>query len=154
MNGVRPVPFNHRKRELGITLIELMVVVVVVANHATNAVPRYSHYMLRTHRTDGRAHLLRVQVAQEKFFLQNNTYTTNLTAAPPAGLGMALGAGGVTPDGHYLITVAPRAPGIGTSYAATATATGGQAQDVAACRVLTINDQGAKTPNEASGCWR
>lgn len=154
MTAGRHMSFNDPKRARGVTLIELMIVIVVVAILASIAVPSYRNYILRTNRTDGRAHLLRVQVAQEKFFLQNNTYTLNLTAAPPAGLGIGLGAGNITPEGHYVITVAAGAGGIGTSYLATATAAGGQTQDTAACLTLTINDQGVRAPAESSGCWR
>ncbi|MGQ0835565.1 MAG: type IV pilin protein [Gammaproteobacteria bacterium] len=150
MTAGRHMSFNDPKRARGVTLIELMIVIVVVAILASIAVPSYRNYILRTNRTEGRAALLRVQVAQEKFFLQNNTYTLNLTAAPPAGLGV----GNTTPEGHFGITVVAGAGGITTSYLATATAAGGQMQDTVACRVLTINDQGVRTPAESSGCWR
>lgn len=150
MTAGRHMSFNDPKRTRGVTLIELMIVIVVVAILASIAVPSYRNYILRTNRTEGRAALLRVQVAQEKFFLQNNTYTTNLTAAPPTGLGV----GTTTPEGHYAITVVAGAGGITTSYLATATAAGGQTQDTAACLTLTINDQGVRTPAESSGCWR
>lgn len=154
MTAGRHMSFNDPKRARGVTLIELMIVIVVVAILASIAVPSYRNYILRTNRTDGRAHLLRVQVAQEKFFLQNNTYAdaANLTTAPPAGLGIGLGAGNITPEGHYVITLALGAGGM--SYTATATATGGQTDDTAACLVLTINNQGVPTPPESSGCWR
>lgn len=153
MTAGRHMSFNDPKRTRGVTLIELMIVIVVVAILASIAVPSYRNYILRTNRTEGRAALLRVQVAQEKFFLQNNTYAGNaiLATAPPAGLGIAT----TTESGHYTVAVAPGASGtIATSYQATVTAAGGQTQDTAACLTLTINDQGTRTPLESSGCWR
>jgi type IV pilus assembly protein PilE len=140
-----------RKLSAGITLIELMVTLSIVAILSSIAISSYRSYTLRANRIDGETMLLKIQVAEEKFFLQNNTYTVSLAAAPPAGLGLAA----TTASGYYNLAVAAGATGnIATSYAATATATGTQTSDKAACLTLTINDQGQRTPNEASGCWK
>jgi type IV pilus assembly protein PilE len=138
----------------GISMIELMTVVVVVAILATVSIQSYRGYLVRAHRTDATTALLRVQVAEEKYFLQNNTYTTNLTAAPPTGLGLQT----ATQNGYYNVAVAADANStnsIATSFAATATATGGQTKDTA-CLTLTINDQGQKgpTPTAVANCWK
>jgi type IV pilus assembly protein PilE len=125
-----------------------MIVIVVVAVLASIAVPSYRQYVLRAHRTEAKAALLNVAAAQEKFYLQNNTYTTALTAAPPAGLGIPA----TTENGHYTITIAAGANA--TSFSATATAIGGQAQDTQ-CATFTINQLGAKdaTGSKPSVCW-
>ena len=76
-----------------------MVVIAIVAILANIALGTYRSYILRANRTEGRMALLGIQVGQEKFFLQNNTYAQNIAtviAAPPAGLGQNLTAGGVT----------------------------------------------------------
>jgi type IV pilus assembly protein PilE len=140
-------------RHRGMTLVELLTVVVVVAILSTIAVNTYRNFMLRANRTDGTATLLRIQVAQEKFFLQNSRYATGaeLTTAPPAGLGIGLGSGNLSPKGYY--TMALTAPDA-THYTATATATGGQTQDKAACQTFTLNEQGTRTPDDSSGCWK
>src|SRR5213595_20471 len=91
--GLRP----HRMR--GMTLIELMVVVAIVAILASLAVGSYRRYMLRANRTDATAALLRIQVAEEKFFLQNNVYTIDLSGA-------GLGVPSPTPNGFYTLAVA------------------------------------------------
>jgi type IV pilus assembly protein PilE len=62
--------FNSR----GVTLIELMIVIIVVAVLASIAIPSYRQYVLRSHRTEAKAALMNVAAAQEKFYLQNNTY--------------------------------------------------------------------------------
>ena len=140
-----------RKLSAGITLIELMVTLAVVAILSSIAISSYRSYTLRANRIDGETMLLKIQVAEEKFFLQNNTYTTALAAAPPAGLGLSA----TTASGYYNLAVVAGATGnIATSYAATATATGAQTKDKAACLTLTINDQGQRTPAESSGCWK
>ncbi len=139
----------RRSRMHGVTLIELMTVIVVVALLGTIAVSSYRSYLLRTNRTEAKTQLLRVQAAQEKFFLQNNRYATadELDDAPPAGLGV----GTTTPNGMYNIALINVTQ---TTYTAQATATSGQLQDTAACHTLTINEAGTRTPAAGSGCWR
>jgi type IV pilus assembly protein PilE len=136
------------------TLTELLTVIMIVAILSSIAVGSYRSYMLRTNRTDARTTLLRVQVAEEKYFLQNNTYTTELG---PTGLRMngSAGATMATPSAYYSVTVAKGSTNdIATSFTATATAQNGQVKDTAACLTLTINDQGQKTPADSSGCWK
>ena len=143
----------HQAR--GFTLIELMTVVAVVAILSTIAMSSYSNYVLRTNRTEGRMALLAIQVAQEKFFLQNNTYAQDIAtviAAPPAGLGVNLTAG-VTPGGKYTISF-DQAFTSANTYKLKADATGAQTHDTAACLTFTIDDKGAKTPLDSSGCWK
>ena len=148
VRGSRPA---HALRSMsGITLIELMVVIMVVAILGTIAVSSYRGYMIRSNRTEAKTELLRIQAAQEKFFLQNNRYATaaELDDAPPAGLGISL----VSPSGMYNIDLIDGATD--TTYTARARATKGQLQDTAACQTLTIDESGTRTPDDASGCWR
>jgi type IV pilus assembly protein PilE len=138
----------------GFSLIELMVVVAVMGILATIAVNSYRRYTLRATRTEGRLALLAIQVAQEKYFLQNNTYAQDIatvTAAPPGGLGISsINASGVTTGGNYTISFAAVTP---TTYTLQAVATGAQTKDTG-CLTFTITDQGARTPVDSSGCWR
>jgi len=130
----------------GVTLIELMVVVAIVAILSSLAVGSYRRYVLRANRTDATSALLRIQVAEEKFFLQNNAYTTDVSAT-------ALNVGSPTPNGFYNLAVAG-APAIATSFKATATATGTQTQDTS-CQTLTIDDQGLRnSAPSTTDCWR
>ena len=93
---------------------------------------------------------MQIQLAEQKFFLQNNTYTVNVAAAPPLGLGMAA----VSPRGLYAMAVAPGNTGIGTSFVASATAQANQVKDDANCLVFTVDDSGNRTPDDAAtGCW-
>jgi type IV pilus assembly protein PilE len=140
---------RHWHRQRGMSLMELMIVVAIVALLGTIAVSSYRSQMLRSNRVDGTAALLQVQVAQEKFFLQNRRYAvddTELAAVPPAGLGIAT----ASPGGHYTLLL----NGTATTYTITATATGGQTNDVAACQIYTITETGTRTPLNTTGCWR
>lgn len=134
-----------KSKARGVTLIELVIVLVVVAILAAIAIPNYREYVLRSHRTEAKAALLNVAAAQEKFYLQNNTYTSDLSAAPPAGLGIPA----TTENGYY--TIAITAGANTTSFTATATATGPQTQD-SRCASFSINQAGSKTATNTD-CW-
>jgi type IV pilus assembly protein PilE len=143
------VPSARRMR--GISMLELLTVVAIVAILSSIAVQSYRSYLLRAHRTDATTSLLRIQVAEEKYFLQYNTYTTDLTAT---GLGVL----SPTQNGYYTLAVGPdpavTPSNIATSFLATATPAGGQVKDKA-CPTLTINDQGLKGPAAtATTCWK
>jgi type IV pilus assembly protein PilE len=140
-----------QQRMRGVTLIELMIVVVVLAIIASISIPSYRGYMLRAHRSDATAALLRIRVAQEKFFLQNNAYTNELG---PAGLRLRPDAGTsmTTENGYYTVDFQAQTA---NSYTARATAIGGQTRDTD-CTVFTITDQGmrATSPGTLANCWR
>jgi prepilin-type N-terminal cleavage/methylation domain-containing protein len=145
---------RSRGRVQGFSLIELMVVIAVVAILSSIAVGAYRNYVMRATRTEGRMALLAIQVAQEKFFLQNNQYAQNLAtviAAPPAGLGVNLTAGGLTSNANYTLSFAAATA---TTYTLQAVATGPQSHDDPLCVTFTINEQGARTPLDSTGCWR
>lgn len=127
------------------SLVELLTVMALVAILSTIAVASYRRYTLRANRTEATTALLRIQAAEEKFFLQNNAYTANLTAAPPAGLGFP----GTTLNGYYNLTLVAT----DNTYTATATAAGGQASDTS-CPIFTVDDQGVRGPAAtAATCW-
>jgi type IV pilus assembly protein PilE len=143
-----------RTRMQGLTLIELLVVVVVIGILASIAVPSYRNYVMRTHRTDATTMLLRIQSAQEKFFLQNNAYAANLVLAPPAGLGV----GEFTEGGKYRVVLVPGAANM--TYQVTATPVAGQGQQAdGRCQQFTINEIGTRGARDAGGvdrtneCW-
>lgn len=142
---------GSRARSRGVTLLELMAVVLIIGILGTIAVNSYRGYLLRTNRTDARMVLLRLQAAQEKFFLQRNRYATSaeLSNSPSDATTPGLGIPAATPGGYYSIGLVST----NTTYTATATAINGQTRDLAACQVLTINETGDRTPT-GNECWR
>ena len=142
-----------RKSEKGVTLIELLTVVVVVAVLASIAVPSYRRYLLRAQRSDATTALLRLQSAEEKFFLQYGAYTTDLTSNAPTGLGLASDR---SERGFYQLA----APSTPTGYKAMATtiSTAGQGDDKK-CWNFSITERGVKAANDGTNdstaeCWR
>lgn len=135
-----------RKLQVGMTLIELMIVVVIVAVLASIAVPSYRSYVLRTHRVEAKSALLALAAAQEKFYTQNNRYAEDdeLTTAPPDGLGLP----DTTENGWYTIEIGEADA---DGFDATATAAGSQEQD-AHCAEFTINQAGVRDATN-DDCW-
>jgi len=131
------------KPQRGFTLMELMITVAIVAILATVAYPSYRNQIMRSYRAEARSELLQIQVAQEKYFLQNNKYGTL------AQLGLTAGTTYNTAHGYYKITLPARTD---TTYTVQADALGSQATDTT-CASYTITEVGAKTPTTA-GCWK
>ena len=140
------------KRQRGVTLLELLTVIGIVAILASVAVPTYRKYLIRTQRSEAKIALLQLQTAQEKFYMQNNTFTDNVADASPDGLGLL----STTETGKYEISV--DLAGDGQTYTATAApkAGGGQTDDNE-CESFTINQRGThgvSGPKGAQACWR
>lgn len=76
------------KANQGVTLIEMMIVVAIVAILAAVAVPNYSRYVERGRRAEARELLMRVASAEERYYTNFNRYTNDIAGAAPAGLGM------------------------------------------------------------------
>jgi len=134
----------------GVTLIELMIVLVIIGVLAVAAIPAYRGYTERVHRTEAKSALLELAANQERFYLQNNTYTADLNA-----LGFT---GGKSEFGVYALdfTVAPDTQGFTARAVPAGVGTNGvdQTRD-ADCKTFTINEQGIRTaaPDPRGDCW-
>ena len=129
------------KRSLGFTLIELMIVVVIIGILASIAYPSYQDYVIRAKRADGKAALLKVQLAQEKYRANNISY----------GSLAQLGLADTSPDGYYFIAIPSRGT---TTY--TATATPVLPFTDSKCGALVIDQTGKKTVTGSdtdANCW-
>jgi type IV pilus assembly protein PilE len=128
----------------GMTLIELIVVVAIVAILTTAAIPAYRDHVLRSHRVEARSALLGLAAAQEIHFLRQNAYSSELEAAPPAGLGLQA----VTASGYYGIAIDSADD---STFRATATAQGSQVRDEQ-CAQFGLEATGARTATQ-DDCW-
>jgi type IV pilus assembly protein PilE len=142
----------------GVTLIELLFVMLIVGVLVSIAVPGYRQYILRSHRVEAQAALMNLAVAQEKHYLVCNTYTSAIDGAPDidcaAGRGLGFGDfdadtdGLQTENGWYTIRIDEADA---ETFTATAVATGGQADDVA-CATLSIDAAGRRNGG-SDECW-
>jgi type II secretion system protein G len=64
----------------GFTLIELLIVVVIIGLLAAIAIPKFQNSKGKTYTATLRSDLRNLATAQEAYFYNNNTYTTNLAS--------------------------------------------------------------------------
>jgi type IV pilus assembly protein PilE len=140
-----------KRRQHGITLLELMAVVMVIGILGIIAIPSYRQYVMRAHRAEAKAALLQLQTNQERYYLNAREYGTvdELVAAN------LLRAGGLSERGTYRITIADADA---QTYTATATPIAGGAFDMrddAQCATFSITAQGERTAtgSAADTCW-
>lgn len=131
-------------RQRGVTLMELMVVVVIVGILAAIAYPSYRAQVRRSNRTEARVALEQTAGALEKCYTRYMMYNDNANC--PTANQFNAGAGINTPRGFYRIT----APTLnGTQFTVRADAQGGQATDTG-CTRLELTETGNRTP---ATCW-
>jgi len=128
----------------GMTLVELMVTVAVLAILASIAIPQYTKQTTKARRSDATTALARAAIEMETCRAQLLTYTG---CAPTA----------TTESGIYTLTAAITGGGTGYTLTATPVADGKQAND-AECGNLTLASTGAKghsgSASDSSLCWQ
>lgn len=144
------------KKQNGVTLLELMIVVTIVAIITAFAYPSYTQYVVNTKRTVATAALLQVADRQQQFFMDNKAFTNDLTALGFDANPLVLADDGnptVAGDGDavYSISLSNVAA---TTFTITAAPLHGQASRDTDCASLTLTQAGARG-NSAGGddCW-
>jgi type IV pilus assembly protein PilE len=137
---------------LGVTLLELMAVVMVIGILGMIALPSYRQYVMRSQRAEGKAFLLQVQTNQERFYLANRRYGT-VAELQAANL---LSANARSERGIYQVAIAVPTPVLG--YTATISPVAGAPIDMTAdvqCATFAIDAQGVRTATgtDAANCW-
>ncbi|HEV7605943.1 MAG TPA: type IV pilin protein [Steroidobacteraceae bacterium] len=136
----------------GLTLLELLVVLMVLGIVAALALPGYRQYLIRVHRSEAMTVLMQLQGAEESFFLRHRSYTDNITAAPPAGLGLPISGAA----NKYVLSVALAMDG--QSFIATATpAPGGGQEADQDCLAFSIDARGRRAVSgtrDTRYCWK
>ncbi len=145
-----------RHAQRGVTLIELMVVVAIVAIVFAFAFPSYERYVVRTKRAVAQNALLQVADRQQQFFMDNKRFAADLT-----NLGYV--ANPQVFDDNGSATVAGDSAAVysvslsnvtATTWTATAAPLHGQLARDTTCASLTITQAGAKASSTgATNCW-
>ena len=117
---------NHTppaRRQRGITLLELAIVVAIVGILTAIALPAYEDYVKRSRRSEAQVALTELANLQERFFSQNLAYTSTIAGTPGPD---RIVFPNVSENGYYQIQI--QAAGA-TSYDLRAIPQGSQAGD-------------------------
>jgi type IV pilus assembly protein PilE len=155
-------PYRYSR---GVTLIELMIVVVIASILMAIAVPSYKSYVLRSHRVEAKTALLDLAGREERY------YSTSQTGANYSQTATDLGyASFATPigNGYYTVAVCALGPGMcgaglhstqtAPGYEIDATAVGDQVLDTQ-CATFSVDNTGQQWAYTSAGvantqyCW-
>jgi type IV pilus assembly protein PilE len=137
---------KHRQR--GMSLIELMIVVVIVGILAAIAIPSYRAYVIRSNRADAKVALLSTAQNLERCYTNSTPYAYN-----SANCLAAVTLPFVVASGTYQIN-GVRVP---NGYVLTATPLGPQLTDDTQCANFRLTQAGVQTvsgTSPAPDCWR
>ena len=132
-----------RKYMSGITLIELMIVVLILSLLVAVGYPNYQEFAARAKRNEAKAMLMEIAVNQERFYLQNNRYGTlgDLGYDDPWE----------SETGSYMVTIGPPAPDSSNFTARANYQFGGN--EATKCLNFFIDGRGSKTSDPDGDCW-
>jgi type IV pilus assembly protein PilE len=149
---------STRNRQLGVTLIELVVVMVIVGILAAVAIPSYRNYVMRSQRSDAKDALLAMATQQEKHYLLCNAYATAIANATSCADGELQGSDR-SKNGWY--EIATDSDDTARLFTVTAEAINGENQwNDRECRLFEIDQAGVRRSEDADGgdstaeCWR
>ena len=117
----------------GVTLIELMVTVAIIGIIASIAIPSFQAQIKHARRGDGMSQLLQLQMQQESYRLENDSYATSAQLSLPM-------------NDYYTFTSSVVSA---TTYTLRATAKASQTED-SPCTILALDQSMNKSPQ---ACW-
>ena len=130
------------KKTSGLTLIELLIVVVIMVVLSSIAYPLYTDQVRKARRYDAEGVLMALANVMEQSLARtpNTGYGIN-DLSPHSGLWATI-------DTYYTFTVANP-----TAFSYTLTATPKSPQSGDACGTLSLTQNGTRSPADA-GCWK
>lgn len=143
------------KKQHGVTLIELMIVIVILGIIATFAIPSYINKGKVSKRAEATNALLQFSQAMQRYYVVNNTFEGAAAAGndtgTPATSTFAYSQSPFNGDAAYTLKIDSASE---TAFTVSATPTGGQLGDF--CGVLTINSLGVKgdAAGNSEACWK
>jgi type IV pilus assembly protein PilE len=142
------------KKQYGVTLIELMVVVAIVGILAAVVMPVYKSYVQRSYRSSAINAILALGSQEARYFTTNNTYTSSMVTLGYASDPMPIPS---SSSDYYDLSVTSSTA---TSFTLQATPHAGSAQATDQCGTYTYSYLGQKSNTGLSGsetvndCWK
>ncbi len=135
-------------RNSGFTLIELAIVIAILAILAAVAIPAYQSYVRKGKRADAQALLQAASIAQEKYRLNNPTYSSATTdLSPPCPT-----SGSCSSDqGNY--TLATPTSVTASTYTLTANAASASQLADTGCTAIVYAVSGTTVTYSPAACW-
>ena len=140
----------------GVTLLELLIVVAIVAIVTAFAFPSYMEYVVSTKRTVATSALLQIADRQQQFFMDNKQFTNDLTNLGFAANPLVLADDGrptVAGDSAAVYSIA-LSNVAATTYTITATPLHGQGTRDTECGNLTLVRNGTCLKCDTCGSTR
>lgn len=140
-----------RHKQLGMTLIELMIVVAIIGILSAIAYPSYRQYVMRSNRTEAKTAMMQASQALEKCFTRFGVYN-NGNCTPFVSMNVLAANGPVTETGKYRLSFSLIND---VEYTIQAVPQDGQAQDTK-CGTLSIDQSNRRTASATTDtkvCW-
>jgi type IV pilus assembly protein PilE len=142
-----------KRTESGITLIELMTVMVIVGILASVALPAYTQYMRRSDRAQAKTALLENAQFLERTYTVTNSYALTTGGDPMTAETLFVTQSPKAPeDAKYTVTVENLTA---TTFTLNAVPVAGTPATDDKCGTLTLTHTGAKSASggSAANCW-
>jgi type IV pilus assembly protein PilE len=124
----------------GMTLVELLVVLAIIAILLTIGIPTYRNYILKAQRTEAMESIVLLQLKQESYRKHQISYGTL----------SEIGGAAASASGKYNLTVSNNSA---AAYTISAAAQGGQAAD-SACATMSLTSSNGSVTRSPAQCWR
>jgi len=140
-----------RRRAHGVTLVEVVVVLVVLGLLVAIAIPAHRAYVVRVNRSDARRDLLALAAQLHRCFDRAGDYRMDSAGSPKPCVKLP----STNAEGTYTVSFAPGQPTT-NSFRLVAEPRAGQASD-SRCASLTLDERGNRGISggngEARECW-
>jgi type IV pilus assembly protein PilE len=140
----------------GVTLVELMIVMVIIGILTAIAYPNYTQYITRTKRAVGKSMLTQLANRMEQYFQDNKSYTADLMDLGYAASRIYVDrAGDVTTDTSEAVYYIGAESPTSTTFTLLAVPQGPQATNDADCGTLSLDQSGTKGASGTApdDCW-